>query len=125
VTEALANGETACPVCGWRLKLSKQTDGKKSWRFPRTRLWIMFACFIVGTPVASLIAQDFMSTAMFYIGALGGGFTLAKIYAKKPWTFWVLGIAFSLCIAVVFALAFLALIAFGIGHNSLMVIEAR
>ena len=37
------------------------------------------------------------------LGALGSGFTLAKIVqgkSRSPWMFWTLGISFSLCIFV-------------------------
>ena len=125
VTEAFASGATLCPACGWWLRLSRpSSEPKKSLRWPRKRfLFIVFVCFLLGTPVNLLLASTYlqmdenMSGIITTVGALGSGFTLAKMIAKKPWVFWTLGILFSACVGALYVGAFIALVFYAITHS--------
>lgn len=124
VSEAIAKGASSCPSCGWWLRLSQPSNEQKSLRWPRKRfLFLVFLCFLLGTPVNIALASTYlhfdenMMILILIIGTLGGGFTMAKMVAKKAATFWALGIVFSLCVGALYFGAFVGLVFYAFAHS--------
>src|SRR5579884_452203 len=94
-----------------RLKASQCLQ--KCWRSPRNRfLFSVSLCFLLCTPVTAMFCSGYSGFGgILILGAVGSGCALAKIFAKRWWLFWTLGIVISLCILAIYGFSFVLLAA--------------
>jgi hypothetical protein len=96
-----------CLFCGQNLTPTVDPE-KTADALPRnsSKLWLFFWLSFIGAPVLGLLsAMAQLAGGIFLfplLGAIAAGFSLSKIYNRSPGVFFMVGVAFSIGILIIY-----------------------